>query len=135
MAASERLSKWFQAGAWQTDRAVAKEWAAKTWACPPKAGKRTPQLPPHICQGDRAPFCQDSHQVSLVHRDECSFLEKHDSSTRTTAPEIPLVSTFKSHNVIVKIRKLVVSGLRTAELAHYSEAMTATEGFHIIRKN
>lgn len=57
---------------------------------------------------------------------------RKDLSTRTMNERNRLVSTFKSHNV--KIRKLVVSGLRTGELAHYSEAMTATEGFHIIRR-
>ena len=35
---------------------------------------------------------------------------------------------------MLRLKKLVVSGLRAEELAHYSEAMTATEAFHVIRR-
>ena len=35
---------------------------------------------------------------------------------------------------MLRLKNLVVSGLRAEELAHYSEAMTATEAFHVIRR-
>lgn len=61
MAASERLSKWSQAGA-LADRqnSVAQELGNKNMEMFPKGMKRTPPLPPHVCQGNRAPLCQDS---------------------------------------------------------------------------
>ena len=62
--------------------------------------------------------------MSLAHGDERSFLEEHDSSTRTTVPGV----------TTLRLEKLVVSGLRAEELAHYSEAMTATQVFHVIRR-
>ena len=96
-------------------------------------------LPPPTHQGDLAALCQGPVGEAGPQRwtqvpGKAWFKNKNHSPR-----EIPLVSTFKSHNI--KITK--ASGFQikedlkfwAKELALYSEAMAATEGFWRDQKN
>lgn len=122
---------------WQTDRTQwHRSWAAKTRKVSQNK-KRTCLPPAH--QGDLAPLCQGPVGEAGPQRWTQAPRKPWFKNKNHRPREIPLVSTFKSHNI--KITK--VSGFQikedptcwAKELALYSEAMAATEGFWRDQKN